>query len=387
MATDYKKNAQEAKAIAKSNPAAAKVIAQATKTGEGLSNNELTFIKNNASSITAKTNPVAFLGTLQSRIDANARVAGGTSTGQGTTTTTGNVVDPSTIYAQARDDAERRSAYAILEDTFKAYNLEELVPEIKKYLQQNLSAAEATLQLRQTPTYKTRFKGNEGRLAKGLPAYSPAEYLQAEETYANLLNSNNLSGLSNKETFSKLISGGVSPAEAQDRINNVFNKIDNASDDVKNELGRYFSQFGVGDATVQRNQIAEAILSGEDPAMKLESNIKKAQLRAGATAAKYTLPEERVATVEKLLSEAGVSNVYAAGQQGFQTLAQIEPQAEALSARYQTEAATQEELQKEAFLGLKSERRRKAEESEKAAFKGAAGTTQASLAQQSKGSF
>jgi hypothetical protein len=51
------------------------------------------------------------------------------------------------------------------------------------------------------------------------------------------------------------------------------------------------------------------------------------------------------------------------------------------------EAATQEELQKEAFLGLKSERRRKAEESEKAAFKGAAGTTQASLAQQSKGSF
>ena len=40
MATDYKKNAQEAKAIAKSNPAAAKVIAQATKTGEGLSNNE-----------------------------------------------------------------------------------------------------------------------------------------------------------------------------------------------------------------------------------------------------------------------------------------------------------------------------------------------------------
>ena len=220
-----------------------------------------------------------------------------------------------------------------------------------------------------------------------MPAYSPAEYLQAEETYANLLNSNNLSGLSNKQTFSKLISGGVSPAEAQDRINNVFNKIDNASDDVKNELGRYFSQFGVGDATVQRNQIAEAILSGEDPAMKLESNIKKAQLRAGATAAKYTLPEERVATVEKLLSEAGVSNTYAAGQQGFQTLAQIEPQAEALSARYQMEAATQEELQKEAFLGLKSERRKKSEEAEKAAFKGSAGTTQVSLGQQSKGNF
>jgi hypothetical protein len=387
MATDYKKNAQEAKAIAKANPAAAKVIAQATKTGEGLSNNELAFIRNNVSSITAKTNPVAFLGTLQSRLDANARVAGGTPAGQGTTPTTGNVVDPGIAYAQAQSEAERRSAYAILEDTFKAYNLEELVPEIKKYLQQGLSAAEATLQLRNTPTYKTRFQGNEGRIAKGLPAYSPAEYLQAEEAYANLLNANNLSGLANKQTFSKLISGGVSPAETQDRINNVFNKIDNASDDVKNELGRYFSQYGVGDPLVQRNQIAEAILSGENPAMKLESNIKRAQLRAGATAARYTLPEERIGAVEKLLSEAGVSNTYAAGQQGFQTLAQIEPQAQTLAERYQTQAATQEELQKEAFLGLKSERRKKAEEAEKAAFKGSAGTTQVSLGQQSKGNF
>ena len=300
---------------------------------------------------------------------------------------TGNVVDPGVTYAQARDAAERRSAYAILEDTFKAYNLEELVPEIKKYLQQGLSSAEATLQLRQTPTYKTRFKGNEGRLAKGLPAYSPAEYLQAEETYANLLNSNNLSGLSNKETFSKLISGGVSPAEAQDRINNVFNKIDNASDDVKNELGRYFSQYGVGDPLIQRNQISEAILSGENPAMKLESNIKRAQLRAGATAAKYTLPEERVATVEKLLSEAGVNNVYAAGQQGFQTLAQIEPATQTLAERYNSPTVSASELEKEAFLGLRSERRKKLEEQEKATFKGSAGTTQVSLAQQGIGTF
>ena len=299
----------------------------------------------------------------------------------------GNVDNPNIAYAQARDAAERRSAYAILEDTFKAYNLEELVPEIKKYLQQGLSSAEATLQLRQTPTYKTRFKGNEGRLAKGLPAYSPAEYLQAEETYANLLNSNNLSGLSNKETFSKLISGGVSPAEAQDRINNVFNKIDNASDDVKNELGRYFSQYGVGDPLIQRNQIAEAILSGENPAMKLESNIKRAQLRAGATAAKYTLPEERVATVEKLLSEAGVNNVYAAGQQGFQTLAQIEPATQTLAERYNSPTVSVSELEKEAFLGLRSERRKKLEEQEKATFKGSAGTTQVSLAQQGIGTF
>jgi hypothetical protein len=384
MATDYKKNAQEAKAIAKANPAAAKVIAQATKTGEGLSNNELAFIRNNASKITATTNPVAFLGTLQSRLDANAAAAAAASTGTGTTTTsTATVPNP---YAEQRD-FERKSAFAILEDTFKQYNLETLAPVIKQFMIEGISAEEATLRLRDTDVYKNRFIGNQGRIAKGLAAYSPKEYLQAEEVYQNLLNSNNLSGLANKTTVDKLIAGAVSPAETQDRINKVFNKIDNASAEVKNELGRYFSQYGFNDPNMQRNQLAESILSGEDPAMKLESGIRKAQLRAGATAAKFTLPEQRVETIESLLQQAGISDTYAAGQQGFQTLAKIEPQAQALSERYQMEAATQEELQKEAFLGLKSERRRKAEEAEKAAFKGAAGTTQASLAQQSKGSF
>lgn len=382
MATDYKKNAQEAKAIAKANPAAAKVIAQATKTGEGLSNNELAFIRNNASKITATTNPVAFLGTLQSRLDANAAAAAPT----GPTGGTGTGGTPPNFYAEQRE-FDRKSAFAILEDTFKQYNLETLAPVIKQFMIEGISAEEASLRLRDTDVYKNRFIGNQGRIAKGLAVYSPKEYLQAEEVYQNLLNANNLSGLANKTTVDKLIAGAVSPAETQDRINKVFNKIDNASAEVKNELGRYFSQYGFNDPNMQRNQLAESILSGEDPAMKLESGIRKAQLRAGATAAKFTLPEQRVETIESLLQQAGISDTYAAGQQGFQTLAKIEPQAQALSERYQMEAATQEELQKEAFLGLKSERRKKAEESEKAAFKGAAGTTQASLAQQSKGSF
>jgi hypothetical protein len=384
MATDYRKNANDAKAIAKANPAAANVIAQATKTGAGLSNNELEFIKNNASKITAKTNPVAFLGSLQSRLDANAAVAGATTTGTDTTTTTAAAVP--NPYAEQRE-FDRKSAFSILEDTFKQYNLETLAPVIKQFMIEGISAEEATLRLRDNEAYKNRFIGNQGRIAKGLASYSPKEYLQAEEVYQNLLNSNNLGGLANKTTVDKLIAGAVSPAETQDRINKVFNKIDNASTEVKNELGRYFSQYGFNDPNMQRNQLAESILSGENPAMKLESGIRKAQLRAGATAAKFALPEQRVETIESLLQQAGVSDTYAAGQQGFQTLAKIEPQAQALSERYQMEAATQEELQKEAFLGLKSERRKKAEESEKAAFKGAAGTTQASLAQQSKGSF
>ena len=72
MATDYKKNANDAKAAVASLPkaqqaAAQKVIAQAAKTGQGVSNNELAFLKANASKLTNTTDPKAFLGSLEQR--------------------------------------------------------------------------------------------------------------------------------------------------------------------------------------------------------------------------------------------------------------------------------------------------------------------------------
>jgi len=152
----------------------------------------------------------------------------------GTAAVTGPTTAPNP-YAEQRE-FERKSAFSILEDTFKQYNLETLAPVIKQFMIEGISPEEATLRLRDTDVYKNRFIGNQGRIAKGLAAYSPKEYLQAEEVYQNLLNSNNLSGLANKTTVDKLIAGAVSPAETQDRINKVFNKIDNASAEVKNEL-------------------------------------------------------------------------------------------------------------------------------------------------------
>jgi hypothetical protein len=289
--------------------------------------------------------------------------------------------DPRIGQILAQQQAERVSAFAILEDTFRSWGLPELVPTIKGFLQQNLSPGEATLKLKETDVWKERFKGNEGRLAKGLAIYQPDEYLRAEETYSNILRANNLSGLANRDTFTKLITGAVSAVEVQDRINLVFNKIDTAGEDVKSELGRYFSQFNINDPGYQRLQLAEALLSGEDTAKVLEMNVRKAQLRAGATAARYDLEEERVAALERLLNEAGVSNAYAAGQAGFQALSRIQPQAEILSQRYQMDQVGETELEKEAFLGLESEKRKRLVEQEKATFAGGAGTTQVSLAQ------
>lgn len=358
-------------------------IDRAARTGSGISASETARL--NQALQQAQTTAIAKGGVTAQQLlgtAAERQQAFGTGAAPTTPAPTGPAVpaalpDP---FASARE-ADMRSAYAIVEDAFSKYGLGSLVPLIRQFRIKGLSPEEAQLELEKAPEFKSRFSGNEGRIAKGLQAYKPGEYLAAEEAYANLLRSNNLSALANKSTFDKLISGAVSPAETQDRINLVFNKIDNAPTDVKNELTRYFSAYGVGDPNVQRTQIAEAILSGEDPAMKLEMNVRKAQLRAGATAAGLAPTEERLAAIERLTAEAGVSNAYVAGQQGFQTLAQIQPQADILSQRYQMAPLEEPELEKEAFIGLRSERRRRLLEQEKATFAGESGLTQASLAQ------
>ena len=377
------------------------IVEQAAKTGKsGVSENELAFIQRNANQLVGQTRSQVdarvFLGTTGSRMEA---LSGGGQPAPRTEVRRTNNPDGSvTIFysdntsetiggnrqlpdpnAAARD-AEMRSAYAIVEDAFSKYGLGSLVPLIRQFRIKGLSPEEAQLELEKAPEFKSRFVGNEGRIAKGLQAYKPGEYLQAEEAYANLLRSNNLTALANKTTFDKLIGGAVSPTEAQDRINLVFNKIDTAPQDVKNELGRYFSSFGVGDSNVQRTQIAEAILSGEDPAMKLEMNVRKAQLRAGATAAGLAPTEERLAAIERLTAEAGISNAYVAGQQGFQTLSRIEPFTQTLAQRFGEAPVAEEELTKESFLGLESQRRKRLKEQEQALFGGSAGITQASLA-------
>ena len=305
----------------------------------------------------------------------------------GGTKTTGGGEDPGIAYARDVAEAERKSAFAVLQDTFRQYGLDDLASEIQNYMLEGISSEEATLRLRQSQPYKLRFKGNEGRIAKGLAAYSPAEYLQAEETYRNLLASSGLGDLAVKENFATLIGGAVSALEAQDRIQNVFNKIDNADPALKQQLNQYFRAYGVGDASTQRAQVAKAILTGDTSAQSLERSLKKAQLRTGAAQYAVNIAEANIESLQQQLEAQGVSDVYGAGQAGFQTLSQTQAEAERLASIYKEPAPLSEELQQEAFFGLASQRRKKLQEKEQAAFAGRAGTTEVSLGQAGMGTF
>jgi len=292
-------------------------------------------------------------------------------------------------YAETQE-ANRRSAFALLEKEFKDNGLDSLVPDIKKFMTEGYSSEEASLMLPDTTAYKTRFIGNEGRKKLGLSVYNPAQYLTAEQTYRDLFNQYNLGELANQETYNALIGGAVSLDEAKARVDNVFTKIDNAPDVLKTQLSNYFGGYGVGDPTKQRSQIALALMKGTEGISQLDTNLRKAQIRTGAAMSNVNVAEENVSQLEKQLTTAGMSTeqIGNLAKEAYANIAEVQPTTEKLANIYGEDTTNlSKELEQEAFFGLASQRRKKLQEKEKATFGGQAGTSTASLAQQSKGAI
>ena len=286
--------------------------------------------------------------------------------------------------AAATARQNRIDAFEVLRTELMSLGLPEFAPILEGYVKQDISPTVAPTLLEQTNVYKQRFIGNEARRQKNLQQLDMAGYLNAERDYRELLKQNNLTALDSKETYAALIGGDVSVDEARDRIVNVFNKIDNADAVLKQNINQYFNQYGVTDPTIQKQQVALAILGGNQASSALQKKLQKAQLRAGAQMAGLTVAEANVEELQKQAESAGVADVYGLAKQGFSTLAQTQPTTEKLAQIYGEDTTSlQPELQQEAFFGLASQRRKKLQEKEQATFGGRAGTSTVSLAQKS----
>ena len=297
--------------------------------------------------------------------------------------------------AAAALEQNRRSAFALLEKEFTDNNLTTLVPEIKRFMTEGYGAEEASLLLPTTEAYKTRFAGNEGRKALGLPTYTPGQYLVAEQTYRDLFNQYNLGELANQNTYNALIGGAVSIDEAKARVDNVFSKIDNAPNELKAQLNNYLGAYGVGDATKQRAQIALALMQGPEGINQLETNLRKAYIRTGAAASNVNVAEENISQLEKQLTTSGLSTeqIGNVSREAYASLAETLPTIQKLAEiSKQDTTGLQEELTQEAFgkttgALMPSQRRKKLQEQEQARFTGQSGISQVSLGRSQAGSF
>lgn len=128
--------------------------------------------------------------------------------------------------------------------------------------------------------FTDRFKGIyalQDMKAKGSAIDVPtiAEYYATEAKMGDILRSTGLSTLASESFLGDVIGKGVSATEFANRITAVFDRIDQAPKEIKDTLSRYFP-------TVDRTQLATALLGGEKTAKELEKKIQGYEVLAAA---------------------------------------------------------------------------------------------------------
>jgi hypothetical protein len=228
--------------------------------------------------------------------------------------------------------------------------------------------------------FSKRFAGNVKLQEKGIEPLSPAEYLQQEARYRDVLSTRGLGELATRNTFADLISGQVSPFELEDRVVKVFDIYDNADAALKSELQGTLRL----DPLSTRTSVAKALLLGDKGATELQRQVRTAEVgtEARTRGLDVTSAEE--------LARMGVTREQA--RAGFEQISLTQPRLGQLSEMYtrETPDATglQRELEAEQFQGMQSQRRRRLVEQEQASFMGSSGTAGAqSLTRRRAGSI
>ena len=179
--------------------------------------------------------------------------------------------------AQAAATGQRReNAFNLITAFLQKAGLAGLDKNIRELLASGIEDSDAILfRLRDTDQFKTRFKANAARAAKGLPELDPASYIGLEQSYAATLRANRLpSGFYDQsDDFNALIEGDVSPQELQDRISEGFVKVRDSDPEVRRQMQ---TLYGVG----SDEQLAAYFLDPEKGLQALQRQARAAQISA-----------------------------------------------------------------------------------------------------------
>lgn len=274
-------------------------------------------------------------------------------------------------------DINRQSAIKAMQDRFAKYGLSSLANKILELAQDGATEATITLQLQETPEYQMRFRANDERLKKGLTVLTPAEYLNLEDGYRQVLRAYGLRQFDNDAYVQQFISNDVSPAELSNRVVTAVQRVQNADPQIARTLRDY---YGIGQA-----DLVAYVLDPEQQFQKIERQVAAAEI---GTAARLQGIEAGVGTAEALAAQ-GITQAEA--RRGYSTIADILPTAEKLSQIYggTEQAYGLAEAEQEVFNSLAEAQRRRQRltQREIAAFSGQTGIGRSSLTQQTGGRF
>jgi hypothetical protein len=287
--------------------------------------------------------------------------------------------------ASLESQSAARSAYALLLSEFSRYGLEALVTPLQDLIKQGLSGPEFQIALRNSDAYQKRFAANTERIKKGLTALSPAEYLQLEDQYQNIMRNYGLpasyyakDSLGTQQNLNKLIANDVSAVELEERVLAGQNRVLNAPPQVKEALKRFYPD-------INNSDILAYTLDPEKGLSDIKRKITAAEIGGAAIGAGLATDVTRAEELAKF----GVTAEKA--RQGYQAAVPIIERGRQLSDFYQESPYTQGTAEEEIF-GLTyapeaTAKRKRLTALEEAEFAGRAGTTGGALSRERAGSF
>jgi hypothetical protein len=289
--------------------------------------------------------------------------------------------DGTPVVVKKEIDKNTKDAYALLEEAFKLYGLESLVPVIRGYMENDLGVEQAKLKLKTEQAYKDRFKGNELRVAKGLNVLSEDKYLELENDYSETLRSYGLSDyfgvvtdatsrLTRQQKMADVIGNDISAVEFKDRIKTVVTRVNMADANVKNELKAFYN--------ITDTDLVKYFLNPAEGIDTLKEKVTTAEISAASIT--QGLGKTSLGTAQEL-ARLGIDRAEALA--GYSKIAEYLPTAEKLSSIYKEEGITYNKTtgEEEQFKGLASAKRarERLKQSETSTFSGGPGTSQFSL--------
>jgi len=333
------------------------------------------------------------LGALGGLVEKLGNTGSGPVTPTTSTTTTAEELARQQALKDARDAAaiqaekERQgtSAYSLLLAEFNKYGLGALVSPLQDLIKQGLSAGEFSLALQNTDAYKRRFAANTDRIAKGLTALSPAEYIGLEDQYQNIMRNYGLPAsyytkgdLGIQEGFNKLLANDVSATELEDRVMTAQSRVMNANPEIKQALRQFYPDITEGD------MLAYAL----DPTKAL-TDIKRKVTAAEIGGAAIGAGLRTSQTAAEGLAAYGVTKGQA--QQGYGAIAEFLPTGQKLSEIYQESPYTQTQAEQEIFNLANSaeaaKKRKRLSQLETASFGGSSGAGAGALNRDRAGNY
>jgi hypothetical protein len=275
------------------------------------------------------------------------------------------------IAKQAAEQAEKRDAFALIQDTMRSYGFtDDEMSELSGFIEKqiidpNIGPNMAILNMRNLGVYKDRFAGNQSLLKAGKNALSEYDYLQQENAYDEYFKAYGVGNLSTRAQKATLIGNSVSALEVDKRLNLAVKRVQGSDPEILKQLKTYYP-------TITDKDLVSYFLNPEATRIDLERKVTASEISSAAVGQGF---KSGTALSALELADYGVDR--AAALEGYANVAGVLPEATKLGDIYgETGIQYNQMVAEEEFLKGSDAAKRKRNvlaSRERASFEGSAG--------------